>query len=307
MWSKLAFCSRDSDIDGEIIDSNEIQPTSLNFPKSTAPQQCVSMHKSNRASARREESTDSEKKRKRSSAATTSSSTAKQQTISELFSTNQQRVPQVTKPIDTPDHVTDKNSITTASPKSKRQKLQQIASSPPPRDALPPESMYCFPSRNKGNGAVVDLTNSPTGSPSPRRVTKAFAQSNYNPHLGAKKIVVKNLRTAPRSDPNQYLDQTWKKLDVSLDAIFGNQDIPFSLEELYRGVENVCRQGHAAELCKRLEEKAKSYSVASVKGGPWVNMDMGSVDILRAVAAAWLVWNKQMVCGPVEQPGHESL
>jgi cullin-4 len=257
------------------------------------------MHKSSRTSARREESNESERKRKRSST-TTTSSTQKQQTISELFSTNQEKVPQVTKPINTSDHVTDKNTITTASPKSKRQKLQPVASSPPPQDSLPLQSMYSFPSRSKGNGPIVDLTNSPTASPSPRRVTKAFAQSNYNPHLGAKKIVVKNLRTTTRSDPKHYLNQTWKKLDISLDAIFGNQEIPFSLEELYRGVENVCRQGHAEELCGKLEEKVKLYALASVKSGHLANLEKDAVAILRAVAAAWLIWNKQIVSGTME-------
>lgn len=142
---------------------------------------------------------------------------------------------------------------------------------------------------------MVDLTNSPAGNPSPRRVTKAFAQSNFNPHLGAKKIVVKNLRTTPRADPNQYLSQTWKKLDISLDAIFRNEDIPFSLEELYRGVENVCRQGHAEELCGKLEEKARLYAVACVKNGPLADLETDSVALLRAVTATWLIWNKQMV------------
>ncbi|KAF2425729.1 Cullin-domain-containing protein [Tothia fuscella] len=231
---------------------------------------------------------DPEKKRKRSTIIGTTN-TPKQQTISELFSTNQQKVPQVTKPIDSTDGKT-------ASPKHKRQKLGSIASSPPRRETLPAKSMYEFPSRNRAtsNSNVVDLTESPTGTPSSRRAPKPFSQTNYNPRLGAKKLVVKNLRTIPRADPNQYLNQTWEKLSKALDAIFRDQKIPYSLEELYRGVENVCRQGHAAELCGRLEKLAKTYAEDLVKSGQFGDDLQGNTLVLGAVVTAWAVWNKQM-------------
>jgi cullin-4 len=276
------------------------------------------MPKSSRASARREESHDrpspqqpqpiADKKRKRAAPAaddTASGILGKQQTIQELFSTKQQKVPQVIKPLDPAIDATvvQKASPTTvaSSPDSKRQKIHTAlhASSPgASSDTLRAESMYNFPSRQRASSNnAIDLTDSPTGSPAPRRpLMKSAAQANFNAQLGAKKIVVKNLRTTPRSDPKQYLNQTWEKLNTSLDAIFRDTKIPYSLEELYRGVENVCRQGYAAELCGKLEDKARTYAVTCVKAERLGDLQQSNVDMLKAVVEAWAVWNRQMVC-----------
>jgi cullin-4 len=270
------------------------------------------MPKLSRASARREESPEhqqpsSDKKRKRANTGadgSASSTSGKQQTIQELFSTNVQKVAQVTKPLDhNPDASVPPKTPTTAasSPDSKRQKLHTAPHAPllsASSDALSAESMYNFPSRHRaGPGTPIDLTDSPTSSPSPRRsIARSKAPANFNTHLGAKKIIVKNLRTTPRSDPKQYFNQTWEKLDKSLDAIFGDTKISYSLEELYRGVENICRQGYAAELCERLEEKAETYASGTVKAQKLGNLQKSNVDMLEAVVDAWAVWNRQMVC-----------
>jgi cullin-4 len=280
------------------------------------------MPKPNRVSARREESHDypsqpsqqqqqqqatADKKRKRATTADNSTfgTLGKQQTIQDLFSTTQQKVPQVTKPLDPAvDTCGAQKAPTTtvaSSPDSKRQKLHTAphASSPTAvSENLRAESMYNFPSRHRSSSNnAIDLTASPTASPAPRRpLMKSAAQANFNTHLGAKKIVVKNLRTTLRSDPKQYLNLTWDKLNKSLDAIFEDSKIPYSLEELYRGVENVCRQGHAAELCGKLEEKARTYAATSVKAGRLGDLQQSNVDMLKAVVEAWAVWNRQMVC-----------
>src|SRR5258708_4378141 len=81
-------------------------------------------------------------------------------------------------------------------------------------------------------------------------------QTNFNPHMGAKKLAVKNFRTQAKADPQLYLNQVWEKLDAALTVVFKNEKITFSLEELYRGVENLCRQGHAEEVCLRLQKKS---------------------------------------------------
>lgn len=119
---------------------------------------------------------------------------------------------------------------------------------------------------------------------------------NFNPHLGAKKLTVKNFRTQPKTDPKQYLNQTWAKLDEALDIVFANEKLTFSLEELYRGVENLCRQGHAAELSQRLRKKCKDYVEKGLKEPLLVKVSERNVDVLRAVLATWGTWNKQLVC-----------
>lgn len=196
----------------------------------------------------------------------------KQQTIQELFSTTK----------------------LAEAPKQKRQKLSNDSSPATHQETLPTTSMYSFPARNKQNTSnVVDLTDSPTASPSPRKALKP-ARNSYNPNLGAKKIVVKNLRTVRTANPQQYFEQTWQKLDVSLDSIFGNKEIPHSMEELYKGAENVCRQGNSADLCGRLEEKAQIYA-GSTQQLLLKNINSASAAVLQEVVNAWFTWSKQMV------------
>lgn len=264
-------------------------------PRPISPPNYTSMQKSGRTSARREENKDQSRERKRRRFAEDSTAPVlQQQTISELFSTGQQKTSQTTKPVD-PLEDPHANKLAEI-PRNKRQKLRP--SSPAP-EKLPATSMYSFPSRSKTNGSnVIDLTDSPNASPSPRKPLK-LVRSTYNPNLGAKKIVVKNLRTVPRTDPHEYLDQTWKKLDVSLDAIFCGKAIPCSMEELYKGAENVCRQGHSAELCGRLEQKAQLYA-GELQKSLLQSVDSQSTLVLQGVVNAWSRWNKHMV----GVPGH---
>ncbi|KAJ9637703.1 hypothetical protein H2199_007194 [Coniosporium tulheliwenetii] len=221
----------------------------------------------------------------RQPASTDSVSGAKQQTISELFSASQQK----------PVNRDAKGSA--LSPTSKRIRLDPTATAAPfatiPSETtpLPRENMYNFPSNNKNN--PVDLTGSAT-SPPARRPNGFRAKPNFNPHAGAKKLVVKNLRTTPRTDPREYLNQTWERLDKALTAIFNNEEISFSLEELYKGVENCCRQGHAAELSILLKDKCSVYVRSGLKEPLLERTGATNVDLLRAVLAAWATWNRQL-------------
>ena len=165
------------------------------------------------------------------------------------------------------------------------------------------DNMYSFPSsRPKPNGVngVVDLTgSSPPTSLQSRMRNKSFgAQSRtvaFAPHQGPKKLVVKNLRTAPRSDPEQYFEKVWGQLDISLTAIFKNEKPPCSLEELYRGAENVCRQGKAAETYKRLRERFTNFMSQTMRE-ELKSKAAGSSDIdtLKAFVEAWTKWSTQL-------------
>ena len=118
---------------------------------------------------------------------------------------------------------------------------------------------------------------------------------NFNPHMGAKKLAVKNFRTQAKADPQLYLNQVWEKLDAALTVVFKNEKITFSLEELYRGVENLCRQGHAQEVCLRLQKKSEVYVSEDLKQPLLERLSSKNVDVLRAVLAAWGTWNDQLV------------
>lgn len=66
-----------------------------------------------------------------------------------------------------------------------------------------------LPEMNKGKGVlrpgVVDLTKGP---------------SNFQPHSGAKRLVIKNLRTpSSLKDVDKYYDVTWNGLDEALTSV----------------------------------------------------------------------------------------
>ena len=112
-----------------------------------------------------------------------------QSTISDLFKTS--RVSS-----------TGSGYSSSSSPTSKRPRL----SSSPPRsstrwhDLIPPEKMYNFSNSGGRMGQ---------GSPpvKPAFSNTAPRQSNFTPHTGAKRLVVKNLRSGPRLNQDSYFDK----------------------------------------------------------------------------------------------------
>ena len=147
-----------------------------------------------------------------------------------------------------------------------------------------------------GNG-VIDLTNgTPPASPQAKRVNGAVKRTpGINPHTGAKKLVVKNLKTNTSWDSKAYLEKIWGQLDAALVVIFKGGHDGFSKEDLYRGVENVCRQGGASTLFSRLEQRCRTH-VEFDMGGP-LNEKAGDdpVDLMEAVLREWSRWKEQMV------------
>ncbi len=225
-----------------------------------------------------------------------------QRTISELFATSK-------KPIGRPD------SIEADGPSpGKRFKLSHLTSSnKSPPMALAPADMYSFPpSTLKPNGhingfsaepEVIDLTGSPRASdikPSPTRrkpsiTVRPTALKSQN---GPKQLVVKNLRKTPQADPNHYYKQVWNQLDAALSAIFIDGHLPCSLEELYKGVESLCRQNYAPTVYKGLRDKCKHKVTTSVLGSLVQNTSTASpIDVLGAVVEAWSHWKAQLVSG----------
>lgn len=163
----------------------------------------------------------------------------------------------------------------------------------PPAKPLSNKDMYSFPSKNATSN-VVDLTSSPESQK--RKASFAGVRTPFNPHQGPKKLVVKNLRTVPRIDPQQYFEQVWTQEDKGLDAVFTNQKLSYSLEELYKGAENVCRQGKAAELYARLSRKFEAHLTDTVRDT--IRQDEASssdIDVLRSFVSAWTTWQKQLL------------
>ena len=197
---------------------------------------------------------------------------------------------------------------------------KRLKRGPPPAEAeqnhIPSKSiqladMYKLPSTkfmggfNSGSPSkspeVVDLTISPPGSPlnssrilsKPSGVLKPLASGS---HVATKKLVVKNLRNTPRADPNQYFDQIWSRLNIALSAIFRAEKIPYSMEELYRGVEMLCRQDRASVLFKRLREKCRDEASTRLKEPLTTAANTaGDADLLNAVVRSWTSWTAHIV------------
>ncbi|KAF1815226.1 cullin-4B [Eremomyces bilateralis CBS 781.70] len=152
--------------------------------------------------------------------------------------------------------------------------------------------MYAFKSkRNGGQDEVVDLTG-------PNRPAKGAVRNGklpFDPQIGAKRLVVKNRRTSTRLDPKQYLETAWSRLDTAIDVILADRPIDFSLEELYKGVENVCRQNMAQELTELLKSKLGAYASGSMRAQLRSRLGGTNVDFLQGTVSIWGKWLQHMV------------
>ena len=190
------------------------------------------------------------------------------------------------------------------SPSRKRRAIPSSSRSKGDEKALPAEgeastsnktynNMYHFES---SRSKPIDLTGSP---PNGFRKT-SLSQSrppSFNPHQGPKKLVVKNLKSTPTHNVEAYLEKIWSQEEEALIANFNGDKIPYSLEELYKGAENVCRQGKAAELYTRLKAKCDEHisgRVADSLGKVAIEAS-SHVSVLKYFVEAWSKWQRQLL------------
>lgn len=169
--------------------------------------------------------------------------------------------------------------------------------SPPKRSKLHEQgpdtsAMYHFPSKKAAAADVVDLTGKETGS-SPKAGVRIAP--NMHANGGPKRMLVKNFKITRKADPKAFVEATWVRLSAALDTIFSGGNIDFSLEELYRGVESLCRQGMAEDTASRLEPKLQK-GMEELYAKFWDKAQgFGPVDFLRATVQTWEVWMTRMV------------
>ncbi|MCJ1468858.1 hypothetical protein MMC07_007488 [Pseudocyphellaria aurata] len=192
---------------------------------------------------------------------------------------------------------------------NKRLKLSQSTPGIDNTRAVPkikyPGEMYNLDSTNTrarddgGSTCTIDLTNSVPSSPhkySPNRnKATGIRSAKSRPYTGPRNLVVKNLRETSRTDPNQYYDQVWAQLDAALSAIFRNEKIPCSKEELYRGVETLCRQDRAPPLYGKLWAKCREEIWRWLKE-PLMKeaLQAKDADTLQVVVEAWSRWSTHL-------------
>lgn len=228
-----------------------------------------------------------QRKRKQSNPTEAKPEPYPQKSISELFATSKQG-----------SRSLEANDLPGASP-SKRSKHNhstvETDSTSAPMQTLQAGDMFKFPNPISRQGAeVIDLTGSPNSSPVKNKLN-GTRPTNIGPHTGPKKFVVKNLKTAPKADPDEYYNTVWKRLEDSLSAIFADEKVSYSNEELYRGVEIVCRQGKAAALYEKLKNKCYWNVLHNIKE-PLIQKsgDDNAVVVLQSVVRAWSRWIKQL-------------
>lgn len=207
-----------------------------------------------------------------------------QRTISELLSKNLPR----------------DNLPPTTSPISKRSRFSLSPSRSSSAHPVSPTKMYNFSGSPPKNGAAFGRSVPALNPPSVKSQASNpnARQNNFSPHAGAKKLVVKNLRTGPRVSQEPYFDKIWAQLDAALSAIFEGKKPDISLEELYKGAENICRQERAALLAKKVQERCKDYVAGTLRDNLVKRAGGGTnVDTLRAVIEAWSAWHSRLVSG----------
>lgn len=161
--------------------------------------------------------------------------------------------------------------------------------------------MYNFSGSPPKGGSSLNRT-ATTSSATSKKPAQPFSantprQGTFGANSGAKRLVVKNLRTGPRLNHEPYLEKIWARLDVALTEIFEGKQPTVSLEELYKGAENLCRQEQSSQLAQQVQRRSKDY-VSTVLRNQVVARTAGltDVDTLRAVVQAWKKWHSQLVC-----------
>jgi cullin 4 len=126
----------------------------------------------------------------------------------------------------------------------------------------------------------------------------APANPPCNPPKGARKLVIKNLRTSSRaSELEQFYKKIWDDLEAALAAIFAGRQPSKPFETLYRGVEDICRRGkfESRKLAEFLSKQCDAYLDDSMLRSISAAAGSGNVDILRSVHAHWVKWGDQLV------------
>ncbi|THW60511.1 Cullin-domain-containing protein [Aureobasidium pullulans] len=214
-------------------------------------------------------------KRKRPSAATTAAATpsassqppaslGRQQSIQNLFA-------------DQASAAASPSTATDSSPNRKKVKNQPFNMQ---------SDMYSFSSKVIGG-------NLPAATSTTRR-TPGRLNKGFTPKAGTTKLVVKTLKPQPAWDGNKYFEDTWAQLDRALNVIFTQAPVDFSMEELYRGVENLCRQKRAEEIYVKLSSKCKAHVRGPMKTSLLSKQRQSNVQVLDDVLGAWTAWSKQM-------------
>eukprot|EP01112_Ceratiomyxa_fruticulosa_P022104 TRINITY_DN8006_c0_g2_i1.p1 TRINITY_DN8006_c0_g2~~TRINITY_DN8006_c0_g2_i1.p1 ORF type:complete len:753 (-),score=129.64 TRINITY_DN8006_c0_g2_i1:148-2406(-) len=122
------------------------------------------------------------------------------------------------------------------------------------------------------------------------RSSGGFNTSNTSKKLvvGAapvKKIVI-NLKEAPKL-PENYEEETWQKLHSAINAINHSKSVQYSLEELYKAVENLCQNKMAGNLYNRLQATIDNHILTEELPRVLQSRSLDPTFTLTLVNSAW--------------------
>lgn len=140
--------------------------------------------------------------------------------------------------------------------------------------------------------SVIDITKSSSPPMTP--------QTPLRPQT--RKITIKNLKATPDSVPAAYFHQTMQKLQRAVATILVEGNLVDSLEELYRGVENLVRENKGPDLYQMLQDSCRTFVTENMKqsvergivGSVGIGGD-GGVRAVECIESVWGKWTSQLV------------
>lgn len=150
--------------------------------------------------------------------------------------------------------------------------------------------------------AAIDHPN--MASPTHTRLSKVpdpsgAMASAFQPHSGAKKLVIKNLKTAQsparEAEIRSYYDRALEDVGNVLGAIFGGRKPPVPFERLYRAVEDLCRKGDAKSVTQVLKKMMKDHVHKVILPRVERTGRESDIETAKALLGEWQAWNAQMV------------
>ncbi|KAK0623122.1 Cullin family-domain-containing protein [Immersiella caudata] len=196
------------------------------------------------------------------------------------------------------------SSSSSSAAETKRARSGTSHTSPHPRPAAanPTPTMSAKVQGKRPVSEVIDLAgntqdlNSQPGAASSFSNTARRPVSVLQTHMGPRKLAIKNLRpaTAARAQGvDEYYNRTREELQNALTAIFLGRPTAQPMERLYRGVEDICRKGEAAELADELKGRCEVYLggeavLGGIRGG-------SDIAVLRTVLERWERWSEQLL------------
>ncbi|KAK6195670.1 hypothetical protein SNE40_001052 [Patella caerulea] len=123
-------------------------------------------------------------------------------------------------------------------------------------------------------------------------ITRHSSPLSNNKPGAAKKLVIKNFKEKPKM-PENFQQETWRKLCEAVEAIHKSCSIRYSLEELYQAVENMCSYKMSANLYEQLKLVCEAHVRTCLEQFKADNSDYEQ--FLKLLDFCWQAHCRQMI------------